>query len=150
MFLPGRRNARRIIWPATRPPGNSASAAPPALRLYYQQINSSFVFASYFVLSRFCFCFFSFALDGNKKLSGGERSGYNLFYSRLARNSAVDGWTPIYPHLSVINVNGLVSVGACERARSDLAATTPCSSAAAGANPRRAVQSVQRLQIMHG
>lgn len=46
-------------------------------------------------------------MDGNKKLSGGERSGYNLFYSRLGRNSAVDGWTPIYPHLGVINVNGL-------------------------------------------
>lgn len=117
MFLPRRRNARlyNLAGPATRPPGNSSSAAAAALRLYYQQINLSFVFASYFVLLRFCFCFFSpFALEGNKKLSGGERSGYNLFYSRLARNSAVDGWTPIYPHLSVINVNGLARVGACE------------------------------------
>lgn len=26
----------------------------------------------------------------------------------------MDGWTPIYPHLGVINVNGLAGVGACE------------------------------------
>lgn len=52
-------------------------------------------------------------MAGNKKLSGGERSGYNLFYSRFSRNSTVDGWTPIYPHLNVINVNGLVEVGSC-------------------------------------
>ncbi|GBP82630.1 hypothetical protein EVAR_48511_1 [Eumeta japonica] len=46
-----------------------------------------------------------------------------VFASRLGRNSAVDGWTPIYPHLGVINVNGLASAA---RAPAALAGpTTP-------------------------
>lgn len=61
-------------------------------------------------LRDFAFVFFLFDVDGNKKLSG-----YNLFYSRLARNSAADGWTSIYPHLGVINVNGLVVVSEAAR-----------------------------------
>lgn len=63
----------------------------------------------------FAFVIFYVSPAGNKKLSGGERGGYNLFYSVPGRNSAVDGWTPIYPHLGVINVNGLASARHADR-----------------------------------
>lgn len=72
----------------------------------------AFVIFLYFVL------ILSVHFVWQQKTEWSERSGYNLFYSRLGRNSAVDGCTPIYPHLGVINVNALASVGACEsRAR---------------------------------
>lgn len=47
---------------------------------------------------------------GGQKNPSRNEVGYNLFYSRAARNSAKDGWTPIYSYLGVINANGLVKV----------------------------------------
>lgn len=100
-----------IIWPATR-----------QLRVCRARRPTSILSVDKFKL---CLClvfrplevlllFFFLPWPPTKKLSGGERSGYNLFYSPLARNSTVDGWTPIYPLLGVINVNGLAGVGACD------------------------------------
>lgn len=99
-----------IIWPATR-----------QLPVYRAQRPTSILSVDKFML---CLClvfrpfeilllFFFVPSERQQKIEW-RRSGYNLFYSRLARNSAVDGWTPIYPHRGVINVNGLVEVGACE------------------------------------
>lgn len=98
-----------IIWPATRQLRVCRARRPTSiLSVDKFKLCLCLVFRPHEVL-------LLFFLVANKKLSGGERSGYNLFYSRLARNSTVDGWTPIYPHLDVINVNGLARVGACER-----------------------------------
>lgn len=99
----------RIIWPATRHPFVCRGRPTSILSVDKFMLCLCLVFRPFEI----SLLFFSFTVDCNKKPSGGERSGYNLFYSRLARNSAVDGWTPIYPHLGVINVNGLVEVCGC-------------------------------------
>lgn len=118
-FCPARGMPGRIIWPATRQPLVCRGRPTSILSVDKFMLCLCLVFRPFEI----SLLFFSFAVDGNKKLSGGERSGYNLFYSRLARNSAADGWTPIYPHLGVINVNGLVEVGACDAARPTPAAS---------------------------
>lgn len=112
MFLPDRWNARPYNLAATRQLHVCRAHHPTSiLSVDKFKLCLCLVFRPPEIL--LLFFFFSFAVHEHKKLSGGDRSGYNLFYSRLARNSAVDGWTPIYPHLSVINVNGLVGVDIC-------------------------------------
>lgn len=101
-----------IICPATRQPRVCRARPTSILSVDKFKLCLCLVFRPLEILP--LFFFLRSPWTATKKLSGGERSGYNLFYSRLGRNSAVDGWTPIYPHLGVINVNGLAGVGACE------------------------------------
>lgn len=110
----------RIIWPATRQLCVCRATRPTSiLSVDKFKLCLCLVFRPLEIL----LLFFSFPWTVTKNWVEANEVDIIYFMVSSLVTPAVDGWTPIYPHLAVINVNGLVSVGVCEKTPASLPLT---------------------------